>query len=619
MKTPKHISRILSTLPSSPGVYMMKNKAGAIIYVGKSVSLRSRVSSYWNDEKGLNFGKRSMIRQVADIEVVETRNELEALVLETNLIKQMQPKYNILMKDDKNLAYIRITNSPVPEVVKTRLKNLSGEYYGPYTAGANVTEIIKVLRRIFHIRSCRVEFVNNDEKLTIGNKSGRSIPCLDYSIGLCPAPCLLENDKIDEYTKNIEALKLFLSGKSSHILEDLRERMQQKAKQLEFEEAQKLKLQIEQIERLGTKQIARDSIPGDYDVIVSIEKYGKVFIGLTEIRDSHIVGVSQFGTENRLWESEESVLSTFLANRYFAESVDRDVRILLPHELTDPVILAGFAEQKREIEYPQIGPKAEILKFTEYNLRSYAEREELRSLSVKSPTRTTQVNILERLFGKEGKWKKKITFECYDISHTAGQFTVASRSVTVNGKTEPSLYRKYKIKTLSTGQIDDFASIREVIHRRTLEGIEQQNFPDLIIIDGGKGQLSSALGAMEQVSEWKNITLPYLCSIVKREEEIFVPGQKNPIIFEKGSLELILIQHLRDEAHRAAIGFNRSARSKSMRRNILDELPGFGPATRRKLLKLAGSIDTLSEVPRTQLENILTRKQIIILEEHGLI
>lgn len=300
MKTPKHISRILSTLPSSPGVYMMKNKAGAIIYVGKSVSLRARVSSYWNDEKGLNFEKRSMIRQVADIEVVETRNELEALVLETNLIKQMQPKYNILMKDDKNLAYIRITNSPIPEVVKTRLKNLSGEYYGPYTAGANVTEIIKVLRRIFRIRSCRVEFVEKNGKLAIGNKSGRSIPCLDYSIGLCPAPCLLESGKIAEYQKNIASLRLFLSGKSSHILEDLRERMQQKAKKLEFEEAQKLKLQIEQIERLGTKQIARDSIPGDYDVIVSIEKYGKVFIGITEIRDSHIVGVSQFGTENRL-------------------------------------------------------------------------------------------------------------------------------------------------------------------------------------------------------------------------------------------------------------------------------------------------------------------------------
>gem|GEM_PF-689437 len=355
------------------------------------------MNSYWSDGKGLNFGKRSMIKQVGDIEVVETRNELEALVLETNLIKTHQPKYNILMKDDKNLAYIRITNSLVPEVVKTRLKNLDGEYYGPYAAGANVTEIIKVLRRIFRIRSCRVEFGEKDNKLVLGNKSGRSIPCLDYSIGLCPAPCLLEPTKIDDYNKNIEALKLFLSGKSSAILENLRNRMQQKAKQLEFEEAQKLKLQIEQIERLGTKQIARDSIPGDYDVIVGIEKYSKIFIGLTEIRDSHIVGVQQFGTENRLGESLETVLSTFLANRYFTDSVDQDVKILLQYELTDPVILTGFVEQKREIEYPQIGPKAEVLKFTEYNLRSYAEREELRSLSVKSPTRTTQMNIIERL------------------------------------------------------------------------------------------------------------------------------------------------------------------------------------------------------------------------------
>ncbi|MDP2104098.1 MAG: hypothetical protein Q8K26_04210, partial [Candidatus Gracilibacteria bacterium] len=307
------------------------------------------------------------------------------------------------------------------------------------------------------------------------------------------------------------------------------------------------------------------------------------------------------------------------ANRYFADSVDQDVKILLQYELIDPLVLAGISEQKREIEYPQIGPKAEILKFTEYNLRSYAEREELRSLSVKSPTRTTQLNILERLFGKEERGKKEIVFECYDISHTAGQFTVASRSVTVNGKSDPSRYRKYKIKTLSPGQIDDFASIREVIHRRTLEGIEQHNFPNLIIIDGGKGQLSSALEAMQETAVGSDAPLPHLASIAKREEEVFIPHQKDPVIFQVGSLELILLQRLRDEAHRAAIGFNRSARSKSMRKNILDELPGFGPTTRKKLLRLAGSLSALSDIPRDQLESILSTRQMTTLEEHGLV
>jgi len=619
MKTPTHISEILATLPSSPWVYIMKNKKWVIIYVGKSVSLHSRISSYWADEKRLNFAKRSMITQVQDIEVIETRNELEALVLETNLIKENQPKYNILMKDGKNLAYVHITNEMIPEVIKTRNKKDNGIYFWPYTAGANVTEILKVLKRIFSIRSCRVEFIEKDGKISIGNKTGRSIPCLDYSIGLCPAPCLLTEEKIKIYQDNIASLKQFLSGKSLAVIEELRARMLSKAKKLEFEEAQKLKLQIEQIEKLWTKQIARDSIPGDYDAIISIEKYHKNFIGLTEIRSGHIIGVSQIEVENHLEETPEEVLSVFLAKRYLTENIPASVKILLRKEPEDTVLSNAFSERKREMEFPQIGPKMEILQFAEYNLLSFAQREEIRSLAVKAPTRGTQVRILERL-GYEAKRSWELVFECYDISHTHGQFTVASRSVLVNGKSEPSRYRKYKIKTLSPGQIDDFASIREVLYRRTLEGIEQNNFPDMIVIDGGKWQLSSALEAMNRACEWKeNIILPYLCSIAKREEEIFVPYQKDPILFEKGSMELMLFQKLRDESHRFAIGFNRSSRNKAMKKNILEELPGFGPVARKNILKLAGSIEKLNEVPRAEIEKILTKKQVETLEEHGLI
>lgn len=388
----------------------------------------------------------------------------------------------------------------MPEVIKTRNKKDTGIYFGPYTAGANVTEILKVLKRIFQIRSCRVDFLEKDGKITIRNKAGRSIPCLDHSIGLCPAPCLLTPEKIKTYQDNIASLKQFLSGKSVAVIEELRRRMQEKAKRLEFEEAQKLKLQIEQIEKLGTKQIARDSISGDYDAIISIEKYGKNFVGLTEIRDGHIIGVSQIEIENGLSETPEEVLGVFLAKRYLTENIQENVRILLKKEPEDTILLDAFSERKREMECPKIGPKMEILQFAEYNLLSFAQREEMRSLSVKAPTRGTQVHILERL-GYETKKIGELIFECYDISHTHGQFTVASRSVIVNGKSEPSRYRKYKIKNLSPGEIDDFASIREVLYRRTLEGIEQKNFPDMIIIDGGKGQLSSAVEAMNRASE----------------------------------------------------------------------------------------------------------------------
>lgn len=477
----------------------------------------------------------------------------------------------------------------------------------------------------------------------------------------------MTEEKIWKYQENIASLKQFLSGKSLAVIEELRARMQERAKKLEFEEAQKLKLQIEQIEKLGTKQIARDSIPGDYDAIISLEKYGKNFIGLTEIRSGHIVGVSQIEVANELEETPEEVLGAFLAKRYLTEEVPADVKLLLKKGPEDGVLLNAFSEKKREMEFPQIGPKMEILQFAEYNLLSFAQREEIRSLAVKAPTRSTQASILERL-GYEAKKSGELVFECYDISHTHGQFTVASRSVIVNGKSDPSRYRKYKIKTLSPGVIDDFASIREVLYRRTLEGIEQNNFPDMIIIDGGKGQLSSALEAMNRAredAEEKLITklvatdttatsfvpptdvhlsldpclpavetaipisqntgcitlpsLPSLCSLAKREEEVFIPSQKDPVLFEKGTLELMLLQKIRDEAHRFAIGFNRSSRNKAMKKNILEELPGFGPVARKNILKIAGSIEKIGEVPRREIEKVLTKKQVETLEEHGLL
>lgn len=242
-----------------------------------------------------------------------------------------------------------------------------------------------------------MEFIEQDGKISIGNKAGRSIPCLDYSIGLCPAPCLLTEEKIQLYGDNIASLKQFLSGKSIAVVEELRKKMQERAKKLEFEEAQKLKLQIEQIEKLGTKQIARDSIPGDYDAIISIEKYNKNFVGLTEIRSGHIIGVSQIEVENHLEETPEEILSAFLAKRYLTEDISPNVKLLLKKEPEDVILLQAFLEKKREIEYPQIGPKMEILQFAEYNLLSFAQREQIRSLAVKAPTRGVQSQILERL------------------------------------------------------------------------------------------------------------------------------------------------------------------------------------------------------------------------------
>lgn len=270
----------------------MKDKTGKIIYVGKAKNLRSRVSSYFREGQDLTVAKRNMVGQIADIETILCQTEVEALVLETNLIKHFSPKYNILMKDDKNLSYLKITTGKIPELIKTRQKiNDGAKYFGPFTQGMNLSENIKSLRRMFKIRACKMKFSDIGGKITITDKAGRGVPCMDYYIGICPAPCLLKEQNINEHNQNISNLQEFLSGKTNKILENLREKMQFFAKNLEFEKAQKIKEEIAAIEMFSERQIARDMVDGDIDACVILEKYNQIFVGLTSVRDGKIIGV----------------------------------------------------------------------------------------------------------------------------------------------------------------------------------------------------------------------------------------------------------------------------------------------------------------------------------------
>ena len=647
------IQNILSKLPKKPGVYLMKDTSGTIIYTGKSVNLKSRVSSYFMEKASLNFAKKQMVTKVADIEWIETGSEVEALVLETNLIKKHLPKYNILMKDDKNLTYIKITNDPVPEVIKTRKKTSEGTYFWPYTSTTNITLTLNALRQIFHIRDCRVVFWKDAAgKLEILSRAGRSIPCLSYYIGICPAPCVLEAEKLEKHARNIESLKEFLKGNTGKVLSDLENTMKSKAKNLEFEEAAKLKSQIDSIREISMKQIARDAVSDDCDAFVFLEKYDRVFTGIASIRGGEIISVRNIEIEAKLGETKEEIIADFLGMQY----AENSLRITL---LTDEDVSTSrdlLHELRVSIETPSIWPKRQFLDFARMNLLGYASKLELANIGKKFLTRTIQESILMAL-GYEAPKKWPIIFECYDISHIAGTHTVASRSVIVNGKSETTKYKRYRIRSLQEGMIDDFASMREVLTRRTKEAIELQNWPHLIIIDGWKGQLSAALGAIERemshceersdVATQKNDfvtdrklsdkieipdqvrddvllahprwSLPQICSLAKREEEVFIPGQSDPILFQKWTPELMLIQKIRDEAHRFAITFNRESRNKAMKRNILDELPGFWPKTRSKLLKLAWSIDAIKEVDMNELSKILSMPQIETLRDHGIL
>jgi len=682
----ENIQKILKNLPTTPWVYQMKDDCGGVMYVGKAKSLRNRVLSYFRDvniwnqtplnppftggSMPLSPAKRQMVAKIRDIEIITCQTEVEALVLETNLIKHLSPKYNILMKDDKNLAYLKFTHSPVPELIKTRQRiRDGGVYFGPFVSG--VEQSVRALRKIFKIRNCRMKFVRLEAPLIRGvgglvseiseqtpfnsplsggssiqitDKAGKTIPCMDYYIWLCPAPCLLKSDTLEQHEKNISRAQSFLSGDTAEVFAELTAEMQKKAKNLEFEEAQEIKETLEALKWLYEKQKVRDIIEWDVDICLMYEKYEKTYIWYTQIRSNQIVWVFRY----ELWAQatdRDDIIVEFLMRQYVNnyelwimnyELWDLPGLLLLQNNIIDEAFIDFLQTKKIKVEIPKIWPKKEIIDFTLTQVREYAYKKELASLENKTLTREHMKNVLTTL-GYPVPMKWEIVFECYDISHTDGHFTYASRVCIVDGKPDTGRYKKYKIKTLADGDIDDFASHREVMVRRTLEWLEQNNFPHLIIIDGGKWQLSSAISWIQNAkfkmqNDWAmiqnshyleswilNLESIKICSIAKREEEIFLPWEKNPVLFEKWTPELMVLQKARDESHRFSITANKTARMKSMKKNILEEIPWIGPVTRKKLLKLAGSIDEIKNVNMEDIQRIITKSQLQILKDHWII
>ncbi|MDP2090032.1 MAG: excinuclease ABC subunit UvrC [Candidatus Gracilibacteria bacterium] len=610
-----NIKTILNQIPKSPGIYKFMDKNDNIIYVGKSVNLKSRVNSYFNGKSKLNFAKQKMVNLICNIDTIVTNNETESLILETTLIKKHLPKYNILMKDGKNHIYIKITDEEYPQVIKTRFKsanykksnNIKKEvYFGPYTSTYYVTNILKILKTVFGYGVGEHNFFKSKNSYTLDKYIFRN----DY--------------KLSDYHKILENIKDFLNGNTSKIKQSLEEKMREKAKNLQFEEAQKIKEKLASICILEETQIVREGVTGNYNVINFVEKFDKFHIGMIEIIDGKITGYYNYDIENKLDEDNNEIIKNFIENYIIAPLVISEEKVSIPTILLPINIDIEKDEllQKIKIESPQIGVKKELLDLCYKNIYEYAYKSHMESLSTKGFTKKTMQNLLEILGYKQ--INKDIIFECNDISHISGNHTVASRSILENGKSNTSKYKKLKIKSLSAGKIDDFNSMREVMTRRLKELEKYNNLPDLIIIDGGKGQLSSVV---EIISTSHLTTLLredgdkmiQVVGIAKREEELFLPGESNPILLKKDSLELRMIQKIRDEAHRFAITFNRDNRIKAMKKNILEELPGFGPKTRKKLLNKYGNVEKLREVGRDELSKILNITQIETLENHGLI
>lgn len=618
----ENLENILKNIPKLPGVYQYFNASWKLIYIGKSVSLHSRVNSYFNGKSKLNFAKKKMVSEISDIQIMVTNTAIESLLLETSLIKKHKPKYNILMKDDKNHTYIKITQELFPKVIKTRIKNGNGVYFWPYTSTNYVNNIIKITKKLFGHRSCNIEFEKNflsqesENNIRIKNAHGSKIPCIDYYIGRCAWPCLLWIQEIKNYRESIDSIKKFLSGDFENVIENLTLKMKNYAKNLQFEEAKALKDDIESLASLKENQIVRDIVGYDADVINFLEKYEKFYVSKIEIRQEKITGIYNFELEDKLEDLDESI-AFFIENSYLENT--KKLSLILPKNiLIEDEILKAL---HLKLEVPKIWEKTDILSLAYKNAFEFAYKKHLESLSVKGFTKKDMSELLSLLW--YNAQNKNIIFECNDISHISGSHTVASRSVIENGKTAPHLYRKLKIKTLENGQINDFDSMREVMTRRLKEIKKSGIIPDLIIIDWGKWQLSSVVEILESEKEnasWDYLTLLnalQLVSLAKREEELFLPHQSESIKISKDSSILRMIQKIRDEAHRFAITFNRESRIKASKKNILEELPWFGPKTRQKLLKHYGSIDNIRD--DDTLKTLISTSQRETLQNHGII
>lgn len=568
------IAEKLQLLPEKPGVYIMKDGQKKIIYVGKAVVLKNRVRSYFQSSKNHSPKVRALVAKIEDFEYIITGSEIEALILECNLIKKHRPKYNISLKDDKSYPYVKVTlNEPFPRVYVTRKVLKDGaRYFGPYTNAAAVHESLKLLKKLFPLRSCK--------------RLDAERPCLEYHIKRCLAPCAGKVGEA-EYGAMIRAVCLFLEGRSEAVEKHLAARMAEAAENFEFERAALLRDQLAAVEKVKEKQKIVTGA-GDQDAVGMARSELGVCVQVFFIRSGKMVGRDQYLMSGAEGETDEALLAAFIKQYYNrAAFVPREV--LLPLELEEQALLAdwlGAAKgAKVALETPKRGTKRDIVQMAAGNAKTYLEEQaqRLKAADDRTEGAVRELGAYLRLA------KPPQRMECFDISHIQGAETVASMVVFEGGVPKKEDYRRYKIKS-AEGKPDDFKSMREVVGRRYGEETAD-GMPDLIIIDGGKGQLSSAL---EIIRGAGHLTVPVV-GLAKQFELIFVEGESEPIELPRHGQALYLVQRIRDEAHRFAITYHRKLRGKRNLVSVLDHIAGVGPKRRKILWEHYGSLAKMKE------------------------
>jgi excinuclease ABC subunit C len=572
VETRELIARKLEALPDKPGVYLWKNAAGEILYVGKAKSLRARVPSYLGPDAGGTPERAALVRQIADVETIVVPSEPQALLLENNLIKEHKPRFNIRLTDDKSYPRIAVTlGEPFPRVLVVRRVSIPGaRYFGPYTDVATLRQTLKIIRRIFTVRSCNWALPDD----------APDRPCLDYHIDRCRAPCV-SYQSAEEYGRMIEDVLVFLEGKTVDVRSRLRERMHEAARILDFERAGQLRDALKWLDQLEQPQMVEVVGSGDADAI-GFARDGDDACGvILRIRDGCVIAREHRFLENVEHEGDGAVLSAFLV-RFYLPLEQRADRVLVPFAPDDLESLEALASGVAW-HVPHRGTGAKLVALADQNARHLLESLMIESFDIEERA-ADPVYALGRDLGLTVVPR---SFVCIDISTNQGRDTVGSLVWFEAGRPKKSEYRRFKIKAVA--QQDDFAAIHEVVTRYlTRRRNETKAFPDLIVIDGGKGQLNAALDAARQLGGGLE-SLP-MVSLAKRDEEIFLPGQSDALRLSRRSPSLKLVQRARDEAHRFAVSFSRKRRTVRTITSELLTIPGIGPSRRRALLEHFGSL-----------------------------
>jgi excinuclease ABC subunit C len=589
----------LKALPAKPGVYLFRGGDGNVLYVGKAKSLRPRVRQYFQPgSSDTRPGIPQLVERVADIEVIVTSTEVEALHLEQNLVKRHRPPFNVRLRDDKSFPYIAVTvQDEFPRVMFTRERHRRGvTYFGPYANAKKVRETLDVLNRVFRYRPCE------------GPKPGRhsGIPCLDYHIERCGAPCVGYVSK-EEYGAVIDQVIQFLSGDDRPIRRELEQQMRVAAAEERYEDAARYRNRLHAIERLSERQAADRRHVGDVDVIGIATEGERATVQVFPLREGRMIDRYSFHLENAAGEDTGEVLESFCLE-YYGSAPSIPPQVLVPTEVGDVSALEGFLSELRgsrvEVRVPERGEKKRLQELAQQNAVL-----SLSSAVFQAETkRSRRVEALEELREALNLESLPIRIECYDISHAMGTDIVGSMTVFEDAQAKKAHYRKFGIRTLE-GQ-DDFAAMAEVIARRFARvaadpGSDDwdESFtqvPNLVVIDGGKGQLSAALAAMQAY----DLPRVAVIALAKRVEEVFVPGQSAPIVLDRSSPALQVLQRIRDEAHRFAVGFHRQRRDARSRESLFDRLEGVGPARRRALLRHFGSTEQVVAASQEELEGV---------------